>query len=430
MRIINLKADNVKRLRAVDISPDRNMVVVGGNNAQGKSSVLDAIMYALSGGAAIPGRPVRDGADSAEITCELDGLVVRRTISAQGRTSLTVTNADGTARYSSPQKMLDDLVGRLTFDPLAFLRMKPADQLATLKDLVGLDFRDMDARRAALYDERTQANRAAKECEAQFKALPVPHDGIPDAPVSIQQLMGELREAERTNKVKDDACREVMDLRGNLDDYAERIEKAKGQIAAWQQTLATLESEQQQATEDHRQRYAEADAMPCIDIEPIRQRIESAEAVNKQVAMAGERAARLDRFQAARAQAETLTADIQKIDDEKASALAAAPFPVPGLAFGDEGVTFNGVPFEQASSAEQLRVSVGMAIAANPKLKVLLVRDGSLLDEDSMRIVTEMVKASDAQLWIERVGKGGGCTIIIEDGAVEAAEENDNEHSA
>ena len=100
--------------------------------------------------------------------------------------------------------------------------------------------------------------------------------------------------------------------------------------------------------------------------------------------------------------------------------MAAAAFPVVGLGFNDNGVTFNGVPFSQASSAEQLRVSVAMGLALNPTLRVVLIRDGSLLDDDSLAMVATMAAEKDSQVWIERVGHGEETSVVIEDGAVMA----------
>ena len=100
---------------------------------------------------------------------------------------------------------------------------------------------------------------------------------------------------------------------------------------------------------------------------------------------------------------------------------------MPGLTLGDDGPMLDGVPLEQASGAQKLRVSVALGIAMNPRLKVLLVRDASLLDEDSLALVAEMAAAADAQVWLERVGDGDPAAVVIDDGQVsgEAAPAND-----
>ena len=110
-----------------------------------------------------------------------------------------------------------------------------------------------------------------------------------------------------------------------------------------------------------------------------------------------------------------------EIDLEKEGRVARAIFPVPGLAFGHDGLLLEGVPFEQASQAEQIRVSVAMGAALHPQLRVLLVRDGSLLDERSLALLGELAAERDLQVWLERVGEAGGAestgdTLCIEDG--------------
>lgn len=104
--------------------------------------------------------------------------------------------------------------------------------------------------------------------------------------------------------------------------------------------------------------------------------------------------------------------------------LEEASFPVVGLGFDEDGVTFEGVPLDQASQAQRVRVSVAMGIAMNPELRVLLVRDASLLDDESMGMIAQMAEDADAQLWLERVGDGDAGAIIIEDGAVRFSTED------
>ncbi|HUX70855.1 MAG TPA: AAA family ATPase, partial [Cellulomonadaceae bacterium] len=170
MKIIELTAENVKRLRAVDITPAAHVQVIAGRNAQGKSSVMDAIWLALGGGTASKAttRPIRDGQTTASVRLDLGDLIVTRTWVGD-KTTLTVTSAEG-ARYGSPQKMLDDLVGRLSFDPLAFTHLAPREQRDTLLTLVDLPFdpAHLDRRRAGLYDERTEIGRQGKQLEGQL----------------------------------------------------------------------------------------------------------------------------------------------------------------------------------------------------------------------------------------------------------------------
>ncbi|HYE85079.1 MAG TPA: hypothetical protein VEA16_01900, partial [Vicinamibacterales bacterium] len=103
----------------------------------------------------------------------------------------------------------------------------------------------------------------------------------------------------------------------------------------------------------------------------------------------------------------------------KRSALSAATFPVPGLAFSDDGLTFDGLPFEQASYAQQLRVAVAMGLAVNPKLKVLLIKHGNALDSSSLQLLAQLAEEHGAQVWLERVAESAdGVSVYIEEGRI------------
>jgi hypothetical protein len=121
-------------------------------------------------------------------------------------------------------------------------------------------------------------------------------------------------------------------------------------------------------------------------------------------------------------QSRQLTLQMSAREEEKQRAIAAAQMPVDGLGFGDGVVTYNGVPLEQASSAEQLKVSLGIAMAANPKLRVIRIQDGSLLDDDSMAQVAAMAKDGGYQVWVEKVDTTGKIGVVIDDGMVVAVD--------
>lgn len=426
MKIVSLKAENVKRLSAVEITPDGNMVVIGGKNGAGKSSVLDSIMYALGGQSAVAKRPIRNGQESASVTVELDDLIVTRKWTEKG-SKLVVKNGDG-ATFSSGQAILDRLVGRLSFDPLGFSRMKPADQAATLRDLVGIDHSDLDAKRAKLYSERTDINREVKRLAGAIESTPK-HDDAPEEPVSVAGLMKELEEGQAVNTKKAESARQLAELGRELADEMEGVESLDGQIADLERQLTAAKEDRADTVarrdklkEEHADFQALCEKMPTFDCEPIHKQIAEADGINAKVRANAERANLSGQHQAEVKISEGLTAQIDAIDKQKADDLAAAEFPLDGLSFDETGVSLAGVPFEQASSAEQLRASVAIGLAMNPELRVVLIRDASLMDADSMALVAEMAAEKDAQLWVERVGYGEECTVIIQDGAVLGAQ--------
>jgi hypothetical protein len=426
MRVLKLSAENFKRLKAVEIVPNGAVVEVRGRNGVGKSSVLDAIWAALGGADAAPGRPIRSGADKAEITLDLGDLVVTRRFLPSGNSPLIVAAQDG-ARYPSPQAVLDRLIGKISFDPLEFTRMKPRDQLDTLRGLVNLDV-DLDAldlQRAAFYGQRTDANREAKQLRGQAAGVIVPA-GLPAERVDTAALAAEVERAGEHN-------RNVERQRGARSAARTKIESTEASIAALRDRRRKLLQEarllyQQIKGAETRQRELEAgfaDLPPLaepIDTSAIVARVREAEGINAGIVERERRAALEDAATIAEQRSDQLGEAIEAVDAEKARAIERANLPVAGLGFGDGGVLFNGVPFEQASQAEKIRVSVAIAMSANPELRVLCVRDGSLLDDDSLRLLTELVTERDYQLWLERVGDEAAETgVVIEDGAVRGA---------
>jgi len=121
-------------------------------------------------------------------------------------------------------------------------------------------------------------------------------------------------------------------------------------------------------------------------------------------------------------QVEVAEATLEEKREARIAMIESADFPIEGLSLDANGVLYNGIPFEQASSAEQLRVSVAMGFAMNPNLKVILIRDGSLLDDTNLAMIREMAKEAEAQIWVERVGKDKQASVIIEDGMIKEAE--------
>ena len=425
MKIVRLEAANVKRLRAVEITPGGDpLVFIRGNNAQGKSSLLDAISYALGGKGTHPPRVIRDGETEAHVLLELDDLVVERRWTANDRSTVEVRSKAG-AKYPSPQAMLDRLVGRLSFDPLAFMRLPGREQAEALRKLVGLDFSALDAQRADLYAKRTEANRLLGELQAQAKAL----GEVPAVePVDVRALLDEQRVALERKASNDAERRRLADMEGLARVAGEVLARKAEEVEDLRRRLAKAEEEakQTEVERDHRLQVAARFAgdlagLTDPDLTAIGEKLAGAEAVNTQARKAAERATLDQRVAKGTGYRDALAAQIDAVDAKKAEALGGAKFPVEGLSFGEEGATFRGVPLSQASAAEQLRVSLGMGIALNPELRVLTIRDGSLLDEESLRMVAEQAAAADVQVWLESVSKAG-VGVVIEDGSVVAVD--------
>ena len=427
MKILRLTAENIKRLRAVQITPDGNTVIIGGKNAQGKTSTLDSISYALEGRAGIPHQPIRKGAKKAKVVCELDDLTVTRTFTPTGGGSLTVANKEG-VKYSSPQAMLDKLMGYLGFDPLAFTRADAPKQLAMLKRLVGLDFDKLDQERSRVYADRKIVNQTGVGLKAEFEGLPFYADA-PEQGVSLEEKLKALEKEQAVNADNKAKREELAATEIQIAELKQDIEKAETEV---ERAIGVLREAQKKSEEQVKAMAAleqtsvklGAVVSQLIDgnEEKARNEITKVEEVNKQVQANKLRVEKGVILAQKREESQGLTQKIEAIDTQKAEAMAAAKFPVGGLGFNELGVTFNNLPFNQASSAETLRVSVAMGLAMNPELKVLLIRDGSLLDKDNLKMIAEMAEEADAQIWIETVSEGEEVNVIIEDGMVKGAE--------
>jgi hypothetical protein len=391
--VINLEAENVKRLRAVKITPGKGPVIIGGRNAQGKSTALDSVAMAIGGKSLCPSEPLRRGTKKGKAIVDLsNGLHIERMFTPAGSRVEVVQGETGEI-LSSPQAILDALYGSLSFDPLAFVRCKPAEQLRQLLALMGIDTTDLDERRAQIYVDRTAVGRDRDRAKARADGMKL-HPDTPEIEVDVSALQGELSARERAN---------------------ERYQALTEEWARLTERLAEISAELKGLGEEGPEALAD-----------LRGRLNEAVTVNRRVA---------DNRAGIKARAEymglsdnysEMTEQINEIDRAKAEMIAGAKLPMEGLTVDEACVRLNGIPLDQCSQSEKLRVSVAMAAAGAPELKVCLIRDGSVLDAEQLANVCAVAEEYGMQVWIERVGEGPECSVIIEDGEVKETREARN----
>lgn len=409
MKVIHLKAENIKRLNAIDITPSTPLVVVAGNNEQGKSSTLDCIQMAMGGAKDLPEMPLKTGKARGSILLDLGDIVVKRRFSAK-RSELVVENKDGEPQ-DSPQTLLDKLYGRLTFDPEEFKRMKPDVKSQTLRSIVGLDFSDLDAQREELYKRRTEVNRGVKSLKGTLDTIP--YDSLADVPkeeVSVADLMREQANALRLNEDNHRKRSKYVETGKALQDLAVEISALNEKLQE-KSSLMNLMSEKYAAMGEVLEGIKDA------DVGSINQRILDVSRINEKVKDRKERNRIQDQLLEREKESEVLTERIDAIDTDKAKRLANAKFPLPGLSFDESGlVTFEGIPAEQWSSSQALKISTHIGIALNPTLRVLLIRNGAAFDDKNLEVLRGIATENDMQIWIERVGYDEKASVIIEDG--------------
>lgn len=429
-KILKLTTENVKRISVVQITPEGNLVVIGGRNGQGKSSVLDSIMYALAGGDSLPAKPVRKGEDKAKVELDLGDMIVRRTFTATGGTSLVVTNKDG-VKYPTPQAMLDGLTGRLSFDPLEFAQQNPDQQSETLQALVGLDFKRQEAEIGRIFDQRTIINREVKALQSRLVAAPEHEGVVAGEEVSTAEILAKQGRASEQNAANEKLRQVAANRERAAKTARESLNAAESLVLSLQKQLKeAVDSVSVRTTELQSASKAAADCrnqiagLQDIDLAPFQEQARNVESTNRKIRENKTKADLRSQFNAKQKESEKLTEQIEALEKQKRSAVSSAKFPVDGLTLDDSRrVIFNSIPFDQASTAEQLRVSISIGLALNKNLRILLIRRGSDLDPESLKLVADMAEKADAQVWLETSRTDSPMSVIMDDGHVSGVAE-------
>jgi hypothetical protein len=411
LRIVYLQAENVKRLKAVRIRPDKTLVRIEGQNAAGKSSVLDAIAAALGGSKWNPDKPIREGAKKAKVVVDLDEIVVTRHWTPT-RTYLDVIPKGGGpgSELPSPQAVLDKLMGDLTFDPLGFILMKPADQVSQLKRLAGLDFDKLDEQRAALFADRTAVNRDGKAAEARVGTLVSKPANM--EPINTSKLAADYEKAMEHNRRHERLVQAAKDAETSADESERRCQELQDELSKAQATRMQLQDLAQL-------KARELNAVKLLAVGSLSEQMGKAETHNDAIVAYHGYEQRQKEADLLAASSGDLTERIEKLDEQKQTMLAEAKFPVKGLTFDAAGVSFKGIPLSQASSAEQLRIGVAIGLAQKPRARIMLCRNGSLLDDKSLQLLHDIAEEFDAQVFVERVAEEASPNaVFIEDGEV------------
>lgn len=418
MKIIRLYSENVKRLKVVDITPTENVVVISGMNENGKTSVIDSIWFALQNRAASKGNPepLRSGQSKGISELDLGDYIVTRRFTKDGGSTLEVRTPDGN-KVSSPQKLLDGMIGDLSFDPWEFARKSEDEQRTMLADLLFkltggmLNLADFEARRQAAFDARTDSNREKKRLAGMLASLRPPIDADPDQEVSSHDLTTAIADAIGTNQ-------KIKTLYDRNTALAKQIATARDEIKRLENVISESEHE---ALLNQR----ELESVEVQDVEFLKGQLTDIESHNKRAREVIEYKKYRDALAKVEEEIQGYNDTMDLIDIEKAEALESAPLPVKGFTITAEGVRIlnedgTDVPFCQASAARRLKISLAIAMAANPKLRVIRISDGSLLDDSSMDVVREMAKDQDFQVWIEYASRNDQdrMGVYIEDGKV------------
>jgi DNA repair exonuclease SbcCD ATPase subunit len=400
MKIVKLTSENIKKLKAVEIEPTEALVKITGKNAQGKTSVLDSILYALAGKKAIPEMPIRNGEENAKITLDLGEIVVERSFT-QNNSYLKVTTKEG-AEYPKAQEKLSGLVKNISFDPLEFANKNSSEQVNILTALLGIhdQLAEIDREYEESYSERTVSNRKLKDATAKLNVEKPEDKYFTMEKIDIASVSDELEsEREKYQTIKTTEA-DIEEVNNEIKDLEESIKKCRGEKDRLEKLKVELDKE--------------------FDMDKgkqLKEKLDSATEINEYIMKAEAYKQQEEEVHEMENESKQWDDKIKDNRERRAEIIGNSEMPIENLGINMEGiVTYNDIPFDQLSGAERLKVSLSVAMAMNPELRVIRILDGSLLDEDNLQVIGEMAKENDYQVWIEIVDSTGEVGFYIEEG--------------
>lgn len=414
LKILELRGENFKMIKAIVIRPDDDLVLLTGKNAQGKSSAIDLIIAMLCKDRKWIPQPIRKGQTHADGRLDLGEFIVICKWTEKGK-YLKVTSQEGLV-YPSPQAMLDDFVGKLGFDIGKFFNMEEKEQTEVLMDLAKLDFTEVDNKIERLVEERRIQGQTVKLLSGQREVINP--EVVPKELVSTSKLNEELEKGLEHNQTRDLTERAILSaktlMKGckeNIVEILEQIENRKNEIESIKKEIGR----HQEKIRLDEKFLMEKDPVP---IEPIREKLSGAEEANE-IFRANERNKIAEKkCNQEIAVYENQTTMINGLRKSKDSALREAKFPLPGLKVTTTGTFFKDIPIKQLSSSENMKVAMSIAMALNEKFKVILVKDASLLDLENLEIIRQMAKDNGYQVWLEKVSDTGEMGFYFVEGEI------------
>lgn len=402
VKINELLIENVKRVKAVQFEPSADgLTIIGGRNGQGKTSVLDAIAWALGGNNYKPSIPERDGAlVPPNLHIELsNGLIVER----KGKNStLKVTDPNGN---KSGQQLLNEFVSTLALDLPKFINGSDKDKADSLLKILGIGdvLAQLDVKENQLYAQRTEVGRIADRKKKAADEMPM-YPNVPKEPVSATELIKQQQEilarnGENERKRQDAARYEQILANAQIafDEAKAALQKAEQDCLTARKSAEDLHDE---STAELEKNLAEIEALNIKIRANSTKEATEIEANNLQQEYDG------------------LTEQIESVREERSKLLDSAELPLPGLSVKDGKLIYNNMPWDGMSGSDQLKVATAIVRKLNPQCGFVLMDKLEQMDLETLQEFGVWLKAEGLQVIATRVSTGNECSIIIEDGMV------------
>lgn len=402
VKINELLIENVKRVKAVQFEPSADgLTIIGGRNGQGKTSVLDAIAWALGGNNYKPSVPERDGAlVPPNLHLELsNGLIVER----KGKNStLKVTDPNGN---KSGQQLLNEFVSTLALDLPKFINGSDKDKADSLLKILGIGdvLSQLDTKENQLYAQRTEVGRIADRKKKAADEMPM-YPNVPKEPVSATELIKEQQEILARNG-------ENEQKRQNAARYERML--AEAQIA-FDEAKAVL----QKAEQDCLTARKSAEDLHDESTAELEKNLAEIEGLNIKIRANSTKEAAEIEANNLQQEYDGLTEQIESVREERSKLLDSAELPLPGLSVKDGKLIYNNMPWDGMSGSDQLKVATAIVRKLNPQCGFVLMDKLEQMDLETLQEFGAWLKQEGLQVIATRVSTGDECSIIIEDGMV------------
>lgn len=418
--ITALEAENVKRIKAVALTPaPTGLTLVGGNNNQGKTSVLDALAWALGGEKFRPNAAQRDGAVApAHLRVTLsNGVVVER----KGKnSSLTVT--DPTGRRSG-QQLLNAFVEPLALDLPRFMEASDKEKADILLRIIGigneLHLRDMEIK--SIYDKRTFTGQLAQQ-KKHFADELISYPDAPEQPLSVSDLIRRQQDILARNGENQRLRQQAQELARQEQQCLDELKRTRERIAELEKLREELDTKHTKLFNQRKNAEKTVDQLQDESTAELEASIQSIEETNRKVRANLEKARAEDEAAKYASDYDKLTDAIEQKRKERLALLNGADLPLPELSVEDGALTYKGKRWRDMSGSDQLRVAAAIVRRLNPDCGFVLLDKLEQMDMTTLEEFGHWLEAEGLQAIATRVSTGSECQIIIEDGMVKGAD--------
>ncbi|CRH84431.1 chromosome segregation protein [Chlamydia trachomatis] len=415
VKINELELENVKRIKAVKIEPTENgLTIVGGNNNQGKTSVLDAIAWALGGNKFKPSQPNREGSvlpPNLKITLN-NGLIVTRT---GKNSSLKVTDPEGS---KSGQQILNKLIGEMALNVPKFMASTPKEKANYLLNILGIgeELTKLEMQERKIYDDRRAIGQIALQKQKYADEL----QDYPDTPKELVSASELIKQQQTIMAHNAENQRKRMNQKSIYQEY----KAAEGNVIALEAQLTEAKRKLDKLTDDLE--TANKDIVDLVDesTDELEENIKEIDAINVKVRANVDKERATKEAEEAQQEYEDKSLELKKVREEKMHLLDSVQLPLPGLSIEEGEIVFNGQKWDNMSGSDQLKVSTAIVRKLNPNCGFVLLDKLEQMDLDTLKEFGEWLESEGLQAIATRVSTGDECSIIIDDGyAIETEKE-------